>query len=217
VRPDALIQICACASLPNLAWLPFTDQPVTADPDGPAQVRWRTKVLKAIYGPQAPVYADHVELTACRREGERLLCFGTNFATALGVGAVPGSRFVWPPAADYEDVALSADRERHFRKWLDIYRAERLAKGTFRNLYVHGFDVPEGYAVEKDGRIYYAFYADPPQTDYRGTLTLRGLLPAHTYRVLDRDSGRSQGTVRGPTASLRVQFKRHLLLMAIPQ
>ena len=31
-----------------------------------------------------------------------------------------------------------------------------LSKGTFRNLYVYGYDTPEGYAIEKDGKMYYA-------------------------------------------------------------
>jgi alpha-galactosidase len=193
------------------------DQPVAADPDGPAQVRWRTKVLKAVYGPRAPVYADHVELTATRSEDGRELAYGSDFGSALGVGAVPGTRFVWPPAPGFEDVALTPEREAHFKKWLDLYRHLRLAEGEFRNLYVHGFDTPEAYAIEKDGRHYYAFFAERAQPTFRGVIELRGLRPQQTYRVLDYDEGRDLGTVRGPVARLPVEFTRRLLLAATPQ
>jgi alpha-galactosidase len=217
IRPQAVLQICSCASLPNLAWLPFMDQSVTADPDGPAQVRWRTKLLKAIYGPRAPVYADHVELTTTRLEGNRELTYGSDFASALGVGAVPGTRFVWPPLPGLEDVALTPERELHFRKWLDLYRNLRLAEGEFRNLYVYGFDTPEAYAIEKGGRIYYAFFADAAQPVFRGAVELRGLLSGHKYRVRDYEREEDFGTVSGPMAKLTVEFRRRLLLKATPQ
>jgi alpha-galactosidase len=180
-------------------------------------VRWRTKVLKAIYGPRAPVYADHVELTATRLEGDRELAYGSDFASALGVGAVPGTRFVWPPIPGFEDVALTPERELHFKKWLDLYGSLRLAEGEFRNLYVHGFDRPEAYAIEKDGRVYYAFFADAAQPVFRGAVELRGLAPRHTYRVRDYEREEDLGTVGGPVAKLTVEFRRRLLLSATPQ
>jgi alpha-galactosidase len=217
LRPDALVQICPCASLPNLAWLPYLDQPVTSDPDGSAQVRWRTKVLKAIYGPRAPVYADHVELTTSRWEGARQLTFGSDFASALGVGAVPGTRFVWPETPGFEDVSLTPERERHFRRWLDLYRSQGLAAGEFLSLYVHGFDLPEGYAIEKDGRLYYAFFTEQAQPDFRGTIELRGLAARHSYRVRDYEREQDLGTVSGPTARVHVEFRRRLLLVATPE
>jgi alpha-galactosidase len=217
IRPHAVVQICPCAGLPNLAWLPFMDQSVTADPDGPAQVRWRTKVLKAVFGPRAPVYADHVELTATRSEGERELTYGSDFGSALGVGAVPGSRFVWPPAPGFEDVALTPQREAHFKRWLDLYRKLRLAEGEFRNLYVQGFDTPEAYAIEKDGRLHYAFFADAARPTFKGTVELRGLRPRQTYRVFDYDREQDLGTVTGPVAQLNVTFARRLLLAVTPQ
>ena len=33
-----------------------------------------------------------------------------------------------------------------------------LSKGNFLDLYIYGYDLPEGYAIEKDGNMYYAFY-----------------------------------------------------------
>ena len=40
-----------------------------------------------------------------------------------------------------------------------LYNEKMLSRGIFRNLYVYGYDVPEGYAIEKDGAMYYAFFA----------------------------------------------------------
>jgi hypothetical protein len=33
-----------------------------------------------------------------------------------------------------------------------------ISSGTFLDLYTVGFDVPEGYAILKDQRMYYAFF-----------------------------------------------------------
>jgi alpha-galactosidase len=219
LKPEAVVQICPCATLPNLAWLGAMNQPVTSDPDGSAQVRWRTKVLKAVFGPSAPVSADHVELTASRWEGARQLTLGWDFASALGVGAVPATRFVWPPERGHEDVNLTGDKEAHWRRWLKLYEERRLAEGRYRNLYVHGFDRPEAYVIEKDGCLHFAFYADGgPATSrgFDGTLELRGL-EARRYRLHDDVDDRDLGVAEGPTGRLTASFSRRLLLRACPE
>jgi hypothetical protein len=33
-----------------------------------------------------------------------------------------------------------------------------LSKGDFEDLYVTGYDTPEGYAIAKDGKQYYSFF-----------------------------------------------------------
>jgi alpha-galactosidase len=50
------------------------------------------------------------------------------------------------------------------------------SRGEFRNLYLTGFDEPEGYAIAKDGKLYYAFFAGGPHDSYRGRIELRSLL-----------------------------------------
>jgi alpha-galactosidase len=102
---------------------------------------------------------------------------------------------------------------------LALYRKERLAAGAYRSLYVHGFDRPEAYVVEKDGRFYFAFYADGgPATSrgFKGALELRGLSPGR-YRVRDEEDGRDLGVVVGPKGRLEVSFEHHLLLEAAPE
>jgi alpha-galactosidase len=56
-----------------------------------------------------------------------------------------------------------------------------LPLGTYRGeLYDIGFDRPEAHAIEKSGRMYYAFFADAGAA----TVSLRGLQPS-SYRIRD--------------------------------
>ena len=54
----------------------------------------------------------------------------------------------------------------------------------------------------------------PPHWD--GKITLRGLAE-HVYSVTDYVNGKDFGTVRGPAATLNVQFEKNLLLQAKPE
>jgi alpha-galactosidase len=217
IKPDCVIQICPCGMLPNIAWLAFEDQPVTSDPSDGAQVRRRIKIYKALLGDRTPVYGDHVELTGTTYEGGRLVASGSDFASTVGPGGVPGTRFVWPEARPRDpQLLLTPQREAHWRHWLDIYRSKDLAEGQFRNLYTYGFDWPEAYAVARAGRMYYAFFAGASRGDWEGTLELRGL-GAGRYRVRDYEHERDLGVVTGPVGQLETTFVEHLLVEAIPE
>jgi len=88
-----------------------------------------------------------------------------------------------------------------------------LSKGTFRNLYVQGYDIPEGYAIEKEGKMYYAFFA-PSAKPWKGEIELRGL-SGGKYRIVDYANGRDLGTMvveNGTTLKLTTEFKDDLLL-----
>jgi alpha-galactosidase len=217
LKPDAVVQICSCGTAPHHVWLPFLTQAVAADPWGSAQRRQRIKMYKALLGPTAAVSGDHVELA----EGRSLLggepARGRDFASTLGLGGVVSTRFVWPEAlAGSNDVLLTAEKERLWKKWLSLYQQTRLSEGTFRNLYLHGVDTPEGYCVEKDGRMYYAFFTSEPTEVFDGPLELRGLEPGR-HRVQDYVSERPLGVVEGPRGRLRARFKGYLLLAATPE
>jgi hypothetical protein len=41
---------------------------------------------------------------------------------------------------------------------MKIYNSKMLSHGTFLNLYTIGYDSPEGYAIEKNGKMYYASF-----------------------------------------------------------
>lgn len=215
IKPESVTQSCPCGTPPSLAWLPYMDQAVTADPVGSVQVRRRIKMYKALLGPEAAVYGDHVELSAMTRIGNNWSEHGSDFASTIGTGGVVGTKFVWPdPGPKFKPVALTPEKEQHWKKWIDIYNQKMLSKGTFLDLYVTGYDVPEGYAIEKDGKMYYAFFTPDATKSFRGDVELRGL-KAGTYHVTDYDSGKDMGTLQasGDKAPvLNANFTGHLLL-----
>ncbi|MGE5724841.1 MAG: glycoside hydrolase family 36 protein [Acidobacteriota bacterium] len=215
LKPESVTQSCPCGTPPSLAWLPYMDQAVTADPVGSVQVRRRIKMYKALLGPEAAVYGDHVELTRINFAGANQESdIGRDFASTIGTGGVVGTKFVWPdPGPHFKDVALTPSKEEWWKKWIGIYNQKMLSKGSFRNLYTIGYDVPEGYAIQKDGKMYYAFFAPDGSKGYQGEVQLRGLQPG-TYHVADYASDKDLGTVtaKGDTATLTTSFPEHLLL-----
>jgi alpha-galactosidase len=218
LKPYAVTQICPCGTPPAMAWVPYEDQAVTADPVGSEQVRHRIKMYKAILGPQAAVYGDHVELSGARRKpgGGGSEGGGMDFASTVGTGGVIGTKFTWPGeqeggAARRRSVRLTPERETHWRKWIEIYNSRMLSRGTFLNLYSLGVDTPEGYAIEKDGKMYYAFYSSPHGSAWEGSVELRGLR-AGRYSVLDYVNHKPLGTVDAKSPRLPVSFTEHLLL-----
>ncbi|MGB7434419.1 MAG: glycoside hydrolase family 36 protein [Candidatus Acidiferrum sp.] len=227
IKPDSVTQSCPCGTPPSLAWFRYMDQAVTADPVGSIQVRRRVKMYKALLGPRAAVYGDHVELTRIRdANGDNEQDVGSDFASTLGTGGVLGTKFTWPDyGPKFKNVELTAAKEAHWKEWIGLYNEKMLSKGNFLNLYVYGFDVPEAYAIEKDGDMYYAFYAPSPTEGapkhqgesghWSGEVELRGLA-AKTYHVTDYVHHQDLGTVTGPVAKLNVKFDEHLLLEAAP-
>jgi alpha-galactosidase len=215
IKPESVTQACPCGTPPSLAWLPFIDQAVTADPVGAVQVRRRIKMYKALLGPESAVYGDHVELSEMTKAGNSWDEHGGDFASTIGTGGVVGTKFVMPTSdPKFKRVALTPEKDERWKKWIGIYNDKMLSKGTFRNLYVYGYDTPEGYAIEKDGKMYYAFFAADPSKGWKGKVELRGL-SSGTYHVLNYDDGKDLGTitsdgVKAPEVS--TEFKNHLLL-----
>ena len=221
IKPESVTQACPCGTPPSLAWLPFIDQAVTADPVGAVQVRRRIKMYKALLGPQAAVYGDHVELSEMTPVGKGGWSeHGTDFASTLGTGGVLGTKFVWPdPGPKFKPVALTSEKDALWKKWIALYNEKMLSRGDFRDLYVYGYDEPEAYAIAKDGKMYYAFFADQQNGTFTGEVELRGLKAGH-YRVSDYADGKDMGTVDaedGKAPRLKTEFKQHLLLEVSPQ
>src|SRR5207302_11002048 len=215
LKPHSVTQICPCGTTPNFTWLQYMDQAVTADPVGGVQVRRRIKWYKALLGPQAAVYGDHVELSEMTRTGNGdWKEHGRDFASTLGTGGVLGTKFTWgDPSPKYKDVALTASKEAQWKKWISLYNEKMLSKGEFRDLYVYGYDSPEAYAIAKDGKMYYAFFADAGKP-FSGDVELRGLQPG-SYQVVDYVDGTPLGTVQaeaGQAPRLKAEFKDHLLV-----
>lgn len=220
LKPQSVTQSCPCGTPPSLAWLPYMDQAVTADPVGAVQVRRRIKMYKALLGPEAAVYGDHVELSAMTRSGKDWIEHGDDFASTIGTGGVVGTKFVWPDAGPkFKNVNLTQQKEDHWKKWIAIYNQKMLSKGTFLPLYSYGYAVPEAYAIQKDGKMYYTFFTPKEDVPWKGQVELRGLIPG-TYRILDYPDDKDLGTVQvttDQTAKLKTEFIHHLLLEVTPQ
>jgi alpha-galactosidase len=228
LKPESVTQSCPCGTPPNLAWLRYMDQAVTADPVGSIQVRRRVKMYKALLGPRAAVYGDHVELTritgaSTNNEQDT----GDDFASTLGTGGVLGTKFTWPDyGPKFKNANLTPEKDVHWKQWIGLYNEKMLSKGNFLDLYVYGFDVPEAYAIEKDATYYYAFYA--PETlnhgktsrvnggVWTGTVELRGLPSNKTFHVTDYVHQKDLGNITGPVGKLDVKFTDNLLLEATP-
>ena len=88
--------------------------------------------------------------------------------------------------------------------------------------------MPEGYAIEKDGNMFYAFYAGRQgparegktgtgrkSREWKGPVELRGL-QSRQYKVVDYVNNKDYGTVTGPDAKLDAEFNGSLLLQATP-
>lgn len=202
VKPDALVEFCPCGDAYSFFTIPYFNMSVASDPESAYQVRTKGKSLKALQGDSVAYFSDHVDM------------YKDDFASAVGVGAVLGTNFVWPEgSADRKRGDLTPAREQNFEKWLRIYKEKMLSRGEYMGtLYDIGFDKPETHAIGKDGSMYYAFFAP----EWNGKVTLRGLSTG-AYRVTDYENDKDLGTVHGPEATLEVQFAKHLLLEAKPE
>ena len=181
-------------------------------------------MYKALLGDQAAIYGDHVELTKISNPDRDEKDLGWDFASTLGTGGVLGTKFAWPNyGPKLSDVYLTPQKEQHWKEWIGLYNEKMLSEGTFRNLYVYGYDVPEGYAIEKDGAMYYAFFVPAynqkeqprPGTKWSGSIQLRGLAPG-TYHVQDYVNNRDLGTVTAPDPTIQASFTDQLLLEVTP-
>lgn len=180
---------------------------VASDPHNSWQARLKGKTLKALTNSKVVFFGDHVELYDNRDD----------FASQIGVGAVLGTKFTWPVGVHQNretgDIDLTPEKEKEWAKWIKIYNDQLLPLGKYcGELYDIGYDRPETHAIQKDSKMYYAFYA--PR--FKGELELRGL-EGRTYRVTDYVNNKSLGEVQGPSGVLRADFKKSLLIVAEPK
>lgn len=203
LKPNAVVEFCPCGDCMNFYHMPFTNQFVASDPESSWQVRLKGKVYKALM-PGTAYFGDHVELTDN----------GQDFASQLGVGGVPGTKFTWPATGNkrVDKNLLTPEKEVLFSKYLKIYQDKMLSKGDYRgDLYDIGYDYPETHCIEKNGKMYYAFFAP----DFSGSVELRGLESGKAYKVKDYFNNKELATING-TSSIRVGFKGFLLLEVSP-
>lgn len=208
-NPEAVVELCPCGTAFAFHNLPATDQYPASDPLSSWQVRSKGKTVKALMGQRSSYAGDHVELS----DG------GDDFASSVGVGAVISSKFTWPRDTEHPSeplppggFVLNPEREALWRKWVDLYKQHMLPQGDYLGtLYDIGFDRPEAHAIRKDGAMYYTFYA----SQWSGAVQLRGL-GAGRYQVRDLFNDIDLGQVDAQSNSLKVDFKRFVLLQATP-
>ena len=203
VNPQAVVEVCPCGTAYAFHNMPFMNQTPASDPESSWQGRHKGKTLKALMGRSWAYAGDHVELSD----------HGDDFASTVGVGGIVSTKFTWPVDPKPKDsFLLTPRREAAWRQWIGVYRAQRLAQGRYLGeLYDIGFDKPETHVVEKQGRLYFAFYSD----EWDGPVTFRGLGQG-TYALRDYVEDKPFGTVSAASPVRTLAFRKHLLLEARP-
>lgn len=201
IKPNSVIQNCPCGTCMSFYNMPYCNQVVSSDPLNSSQVRTKGYVYKALI-PKTAYFGDHVELSDN----------GDDFASSFGIGAVLGTKFTYPrnnPNVK-RDYLLTPEKETIWRKWFSLYDEKMLSTGKFLGgLYDIGFFKPEAYVIEKDDRMYYAFYAD----EWNGEIELRGLEKNREYTVVEytTDEKRSY-TINGSNPLIKPTFKANYLI-----
>jgi alpha-galactosidase len=210
IKDYAVVQFCPCGCAINFFHTPYMNQAVASDPTSSAQIRMKRKAYAAI-NPKMAYYADHVELS----DG------ADDFATQLGIGGVLGSKFTWPKnnpnvKVNYldndvlVDYLLTPEKEVYYKKWVGLYNEYMLSTGDYLNLYDLGFDVPEGHVIAKDGKMYYAFYAE----EWNGEpVELRGLDAEKRYVVTEYTTDEKKSyEIEGSNPYITPSFKLNYLI-----
>jgi len=201
-KKGSVIEICPCGACASIYNMPSCDLPVASDPKNSFQIRHRGKVFKALMGRNVPYFGDYVELT---EKGE-------DFASTIGIGGVPGSMFT-VKEIKIGQYPLTDRKEKHIKKWIDIYNRLRLAEGKYLNLYDMIFDRPETHVVKKGKRLYYSIFSDK----FSGEFELRGLNKTKEYEIFNCENDEKIATIKKYEKFINLNFEDHILICAIPQ
>jgi len=199
-KPDAVIQFCPCGCATNFFIMPYFNQAVASDPTSSWQIRLKGKVYRAIFKKIA-YYGDHIELSDN----------GNDFASQVGIGAVVGSKFTYPKDNSdvKESLLLTPEKEKLYKKWVNIYNNKMLSKGTYLNLYDIAFDLPETHVIQKGDTMFYAFFSK----NWKGKIKLRGLLKNKLYNVCEYTTlSNNTYRINGSYPYINVKFKGSYLI-----
>ena len=205
-KPGAVVEQCPCGTCMSFYAMPYMNQAVASDPTSSYQVRTKGYVYKALMMNKMAYYGDHVELS----DG------GDDFASTVGIGGVPGSKFTWPkdnPHPTEGHFRLTPQKQKIWKKWIDIYEQKMLSKADFKgNLYDIGWDKPQTFALQKEDTMFYSFYSKK----WNGKIELKGLNHNKIYHVYDYVNRKNLGTIKGQNPSINVTFNKHLLIEVYP-
>jgi len=200
-KPHSVIQNCPCGTCMSYFNMPYTNQVVASDPLNSGQVRSKGYVYKALI-PKTAYFGDHVELSDN----------GNDFASSFGIGAVLGTKFTYPKDNPNvkEKYLLTPEKEIIWKKWFSLYDEKMLSTGKYiGGLYDIGYFEPEAHVIEKDNKMYYAFYAD----EWKGEIELRGLEKDKEYTVVEYTSDdKKTYKVNGSNPIINPEFKTNYLI-----
>ena len=200
IKTNAVVEHCPCGCCMSFYNMQTTNQFVSSDPLSSWQIRLKGKVYKAL-APATAYYGDHVELS----DG------GIDFASTVGIGGVPGTKFTWPkdnPDAE-ASYLLTPEKETEIKKWITIYNDKKLSHSKYLgDLYDIGFDKPETHVLKKGDTLYYSFYSN----NWNGKIKLRGLDPEKTYEIFDYVNNIILCEVNGSNPAFETKFKKNLLI-----
>ncbi len=219
IKPGAVLMICPCGTPATHTIMAYQNQAVTADPSHPWAHRSYHKLMYAMIGDGAAIFADHIEQISAR----------DNFASQIALGSVPGTRF-HPDGRDkereqgygiYYVVPFDEERVNVYKRWMDIFRKHKIYKGRYVNCYDIQHDVPESHLVVKGDKRYYSFFQDERSKRARalhfaGQVEFRELERGKTYRVHDYVNNVDMGVITGPKARMKVEFDDDLLVVVTP-
>jgi alpha-galactosidase len=186
--------------------MPSQNQTVSSDPLSSWQIRHRGKIYHALLNSKIAYYGDHVELS----DGK------SDFASTIGVGGVPGTKFTIIETREMEEGSklLTPENKILWTKYFKAYKKEKPSEGVYLNLYDIAYDKPEMHVIKKDEILYYGIFT---QNNFRGELRLKGLSPNTNYKIVDYINGDTlANSVTNKANRINVEFKNHLLIKAEP-
>lgn len=202
LKPNSVIQNCPCGTCMSFYNMPYTNQVVSSDPTSSWQIRSKGYVYRALI-PKTAYFGDHVELSDN----------GNDFASSFGIGAVLGTKFTYPKNNPNvrRDYSLTPEKEEVWKKWFSLYDEKMLSTGNYLGgLYDIGYFKPEAHAIEKDGKMYYAFFADEWDN---GDIELRGLEKNRKYTVVEYTTdGKKSHQINGDNPIISPSFKTNYLI-----
>ena len=219
IKPGAVLMICPCGTPPTHTIMPYQNQAVTADPSHPWACRSYHKLMHAMIGDGAAIFADHIEQISAR----------DNFASQIAMGSVPGTRF-HPDGRDkerevgygiYYVVPFDKKRVALYRKWMHLYRKHMISHGRYVNCYDIQHTNPESHLIVKGEKRYYSFFHDERSKRgramrFEGTVEFRCLEKGRRYSVHDYVNDVDLGEITGPKARMNVTFDDDLLVLVTP-
>jgi alpha-galactosidase len=207
IVPDAVFEICACGTNYSIYNMTAQNQTVSSDPLSSWQIRHRGKIYHALLNSRVAYYGDHVELSDGKND----------FASTIGVGGVPGTKFTLVETREMVEGSklLTAENKKIWKKYFTAYEKERPAEGHYLNLYDIVYDYPEIHVMKKENVLYYGLFSEEK---FAGTIQLKGLESGIKYQIIDYIENEILfSNITGETNEINVEFDKNLLIKALPE